>query len=367
MDLSFDREPLLEGLQRIVGAAEKRTTMSVLSNLRLHEVDGGVRMDTTDLEIGWKLSLSGEIPGGLDIAVPAKKFFELVKLAPLSSTISAKTSDSQLILKFGRSRFVLNLISGNDFPNWEEKPILHKVRVSAVALRRLLDSTQFAVAVQDVRFYLQGLFLCWEGQILRAVGTDGHRLALNEIPVVESNDIPVETIIPRKAVNELRRNLGDNPDAEIEVSFAEGQVYFDFGGSVLMSKTIESRFPDYRRVFPPQFNSLLVIDREEFKESLNRVGVLTSDKYRIVRLNAGPDRCVLSVHNVEQEVGEVEFSGEFTGESVDVCFNFPYVMDVVSALESEKMAFDFRDSESSLVLRSEPADRGRYVVMPSRV
>jgi DNA polymerase III subunit beta len=267
---------------------------------------------------------------------------------------------------FGSSRFHLATLPGHDFPEWEAAEIAHWLVVPQRLLLRLIEATMFSMAQQDVRYYLQGLLLVAQGDTLRAVATDGHRLALNEadlqVPLAEDQ----ECIIPRKTIQELRRNLRDD-ETPVEIGFGKGQIAFEFGGTRLISKVIDGRFPDYERVIPTDLPGHLIVEREDLRQALNRVAIVASDKYRGVRLMVSPEGCRVVTHNTEREEAEESFPAQYQGDPIEIGFNLTYLVDVLGAIGADQIRIELRDGNSSALILAEPADRARYVVMPMRL
>jgi len=366
MDLSFSRDGMSDTLQRIVGAAEKRLTMPILGNVRIRPADGGIQLDTTDLELAWRATTEGTAAAGIDCTVSVRKLLDIVRAAPAEATVHARVEGERLAVGFGSSRFSLATLPGRDFPDWETAEVEHWLEVPQRMLRRLIEATMFSMAQQDVRYYLQGLLLVAQGSVLRAVATDGHRLALNEADLEVPIAAPQECIVPRKTVQELRRNLRDD-ETPVRVGFAPGQVAFDFGDAKLTSKVIDGRFPDYERVIPSGLPGALTVEREDLRQALGRVAIVASDKYRGVRLMVGAHGCRLVTHNTEREEAEEELPASYGGEDVEIGFNLNYLMDVLNAIGADRIRMELRDGNSSALILADPADRARYVVMPMRL
>lgn len=366
MEFSFNRDSMTEALQRIVGAAEKRLTMPILGNVRIRPVAEGIQLDTTDLELAWTATTPGEASAGLDSTVSVRKLLDVVRAAPADATVGARLDGERLTVGFGSSRFSLATLPGQDFPELESLAIDEWLTVPQRLLRRLVEATMFSIAQQDVRYYLQGLLLVVDGSTLRTVATDGHRLALNEADLETPAESAQECIIPRKTVQELRRNLLDD-ETPVRVGFGAGQISFDFGGARLTSKVIDGRFPDYERVIPTDQPAQLIAEREDLRQALNRVAIVASDKYRGVRLMAASDGCRVVTHNTEREEAEESFPAQYQGEPVEIGFNLTYLVDVLGAIGSDQVRIELRDGNSSALVLSEPPDRARYVVMPMRL
>ncbi len=366
MELSFSRDSMADALQRIVGAAEKRLTMPILGNVRIRSATDGIQLDTTDLELAWLAKTTGESPPELDCTVSVRKILDVVRAAPPESTIRAHLGSDRLSVGFGSARFNLATLPGEDFPEMESGDIQHWITVPQRVLRRLIEATMFSMAHQDVRYYLQGLLLVSQGTTLRAVATDGHRLAVSEADVDHPLAKDQESIIPRKAVQELRRNLLDD-DTEMQLGFGPGLIAFDFGSARLTSKVIEGRFPDYERVIPVGHPARLTVEREEFRQALNRVAIVANEKYRGVRLLAGTDGCRVVTHNAEHEEAEETLAAIYEGESMEIGFNLTYLLEVLGAIAGDQIRIELRDGNSSALILAEPPDRARYVVMPIRL
>ena len=366
MEFSFNRDSMTEALQRIVGAAEKRLTMPILGNVRIRSTTEGIQLDTTDLELAWTATTPGEISVGLDSTVSVRKLLDVVRAAPPDATVVARIEGERLTVGFGSSRFSLATLPGEDFPELESMAIEEWLTVPQRLLRRLIEATMFSMAQQDVRYYLQGLLLVAQGSMLRAVATDGHRLALNEADLETAALSAQECIIPRKTVQELRRNLLDD-ETPVRVGFAPGQISFEFGGARLTSKVIDGRFPDYERVIPQEQPAHLIAEREDLRQALNRVAIVASDKYRGVRLMASAESCRVVTHNTEREEAEENFPAEYQGEPIEIGFNLTYLVEVLGAIGADQVRIELRDGNSSALVLAEPPDRARYVVMPMRL
>jgi DNA polymerase-3 subunit beta len=366
MELSFNRDSMTDALQRIVGAAEKRLTMPILGNVRIRGTVDGIQLDTTDLELAWSARTDGEASDGIDCSVSVRKLLDVVRAAPPEASIRARVEGERLLVGFGASRFSLVTLPGVDFPELESTEMEHWLTVPQRLLRRLIEATMFSMAQQDVRYYLQGLLLVAQGRTLRAVATDGHRLALTEADLETALPGDQESIIPRKTIQELRRNLLDD-DTPVHVGFAPGQVVFDFGTARLTSKVIDGRFPDYERVIPQDQPATLIVEREEFRQALNRVAIVANDKYRGVRLMVGPGGCRVVTHNAEREEAEEALPAQYEGDEIEVGFNLSYLVEVLGAITADQIRIELRDGDSSALVMAEPPDRARYVVMPMRL
>lgn len=367
MNLFFMREDMVDSLQRIVGAAEKRLTKPILGHVRIREDNNGIRLDTTDLEIAWRAYAKGTIDSGFDCTVAVRKMLDIVKAAPPEAEVRAKFEADRLVISFGSSRFALATLPAGDFPEWEEGNVVQWLVVPQRLLRRQIEATMFSMAQQDVRYYLQGLLLVANGRVFRTVATDGHRLAVSEAELEEPVEEVQQCILPRKTVTELRRSLADD-DVPIRVGFGAGQMTFEFGRDLLMTKLIEGRFPDYERVIPKGNAQRLVVDRDHLREVLTRAAIVASDKFKGVRLILREDQpCKVVTHNTEREEAEEVVDGEYAGNSFEIGFNLTYLLDVIGAMGSDQVKLEMNDGDSSTLITAEPTDGCRYVVMPMRL
>jgi DNA polymerase III subunit beta len=345
---------------------ERRQTLPVLSNVLLSATQNGLVMTATDLEV--ELQAEGEFPIDApgETTVPARKFIDICKALPEGAEISFSLEDDRAVLKSGKSRFTLATLPATDFPSVDTIKNVQTFTIAQGALRRLIERTHFAMAQQDVRYYLNGLMLQLSPDRLRGVATDGHRLALAdemvEIPVRE----PVQVIVPRKGVQELMRLLeADESPAEVMVGSNHIKVVLPALG--FTSKLIDGRFPDYERVIPSGSDKLVVASRDVLKQALQRTSILSNEKYRGVRLNLLPNSLRIVAHNPEQEQAEDEIEVDYNGAELEIGFNVTYVIEALNAIEAEKVAIALSDPNSSCLIRGEGNEAAKYVVMPMRL
>lgn len=368
MYIELLREDLLRPLQGIIGVVEKRQTLPILANVCIKTTsESRLQLTTTDLEMEMSAALNGKVIDPGTVTSPARKLLDICKALPEGSTLILKSKDSRLRLESGYSRFVLSTLPADEFPYIEGKNQGVTFQVPAQSLAELLKRTSFAMAQQDVRYYLTGLLLEVESNLLRAVGTDGHRLALSECAMpelsIESNR---NVILPRKSINELERLLGP-VEAGLDITLGESHAKFRMGDIILTTKLIDGEFPDYNRVIPVISTCKLRVDRTSFRESLARVSILANEKFRGIRLEADAETLRLFAHNPENEEAEEVFSGQYEGEKLVIAFNAGYLQDVLSVVKSEIIEFGFTTSSASTLV-SEPGEKkSRYVIMPMRL
>jgi DNA polymerase-3 subunit beta len=310
----------------------------------------------------------GDVDGQADgeITVPGRKLHDICRALPDGAKIDIALSGERLTVKAGRSRFTLSTLRATDFPTVEEIAAKQTLRVSKKDLRRLVDKTHFSMAQQDVRYYLNGLLLETEKRTLRAVATDGHRLALAEMELSAAALRDEQVIVPRKGVLELNRLL--EGDGEVELSFGTNHIRIALDGTRLTSKLIDGRFPEYGRVIPSEPRNVIKADRDLLRHALQRTAILSNEKYRGVRLELSPNSVVLQANNPEQEEAVETLEVEYSGDSMEIGFNVNYLLDALSAVDGEQVEFGVTDANSSCLIR-EPGGGGgtKFVVMPMRL
>jgi DNA polymerase-3 subunit beta len=363
------RDSLLAPLQSVSGIVEKRHTLPILSNVLLEKKANRLTFLATDIEI--QITTSAEVAEGEGdgaVTVSAKKLQDILRSLPDSSEITLGLEDKRLQVKAGKSRFNLQTLPAEDFPRMalsETEP--KKIEVTQKQFRHLLTQTQFAMALQDVRYYLNGLMLLVEGGELRAVATDGHRLAYACMTLGENISLPKqELILPRKTVIELTRLLADNEDP-VHIEMTSNQIRFQFGNIVLVSKLIDGKFPDYERVIPASLKNLVTLNRTALLQSLIRAAILTNEKFRGVRLILTPGSLKIVAANAEHEEAQEEIEIDYSGDAVDVGFNVGYLLDVLNYASSEFVEWGFNDANSSALLTLPGNEFFKYVVMPMRI
>lgn len=365
MKFSAPRETILKPLQTVVGVVERRQTMPILSNVLL-AVDGGrLRVTATDLEVEMVAEAEVEVEGGGEVTVPGRKLHEIFRALPEGSTVDVALAGERLTVKAGRSRFTLSTLRAADFPTVEEIAAKQTLKVAQKELRGLIEKTHFSMAQQDVRYYLNGLLLETEGKKLRAVATDGHRLALSEIELDAPAARDEQVIVPRKGILELNRLL--DGESDVSISLGTNHVRVQIDGVRLTSKLIDGRFPEYARVIPNQPRNVITANQRLLREALQRTAILSNEKYRGVRLELSGNTVVLQANNPEQEEAMETLEVEYTGEAMEIGFNVNYLLDALAAVESEQVELGVTDANSSCLIREPGVDRTKFVVMPMRL
>ena len=364
MKLTATREDLLAPLQSVIGVVERRQTMPVLANVLLSARDSRLAITGTDLEVelvaATKVGL--EQPG--DITVPGRKLLDIFRALPDGVSVTLSTEGERVIVRAGRSRFTLSSLPAAEFPVIEEINAAQTLSLPQGEFRRLIDKTHFSMAQQDVRYYLNGLLLETQESALRAVATDGHRLALCEM-ALSSPGKAGQVIVPRKGVLELQRILGT--EGNVELAIGTNHVRAQIGDIRFTSKLIDGRFPEYGRVIQSSPGKHVLADRELLRQSLQRTAILSNEKYRGIRLAVRTDLLTIQAHNPEQEEAEDQVEVVYAGDEVEIGFNVNYLLDALSAIEGDKVEIGLTDSNSSCLIHAPGLTQTRYVVMPMRL
>lgn len=366
MKLSFTREQLLNPLQQVIGAVEKRQTMPILANILLEQVDKKIQLTGTDLEIELVAKTEIESTDTLRVTLPARKLLDICKNLPDASAINMTVKEDRATLVSGRSRFVLASLPAADFPVLEEVSVDTTFSVSQKLLKNLIEKTAFAMAQQDVRYYLNGMLLESRNDNLRAVATDGHRLAMTDSEAITGITDGKQVIIPRKGVLELQRLLSDSDD-EIKVSFGSNHICVTFSNLRYTSKLIDGRFPDYERVMPAAGGNSVKTARLGLSQSLTRTSILSNEKYRGVRLVLDGSSMKIQTQNPDKEEAEEEVEVEYGGAAMEVAFNVNYLLDALNVIGSENVEIVVTDANSSCLMKNQEDEHSKYVIMPMRL
>lgn len=367
MEISASREQLLPMLTRAVAVVERRQTLPILGHLLLTAEEGYLGIASTDLEVEVRGRCSSSVQEEGQITVPARKLLDIVRNLSEGSEIRLRAGSERCTLISGRGRYVLGTLPASDFPLMQMDTAAVALQLEEAELRKLLDKTSFAMAQQDVRYYLNGLLLEVERGCIRGVATDGHRLAKYEIAKeLELESDRVAVIVPHKTVTELRRQLGAT-GALVLVKVGERTIQFVVGDCVTTSKLIDGRFPDYERVITTSHGRRACVDREGLRGALVRAGILANEKFRGVRVEFASGLMRIQAHNPEQEQSEEEIDAEFEGEPVTLGFNVAYLGDVLGVVERQQVEVQFQDAGSSSVWRGVGAEEETFVVMPIRL
>jgi len=368
MKFSINRETLLVPLQQVAGVVERRQTLPVLSNVLFVLKNNTLSVTGTDLEVELvsKVPLLGDGYSEGKITLPAKKLFDICKSLDQESEIHFQLNEQRMVVKSGRSRFSLATLPASDFPSLDETLEGASFEMPQAQLRQLIERTSFAMAQQDVRFYLNGMLLEIKQGLLKAVATDGHRLALCDANQRFDDVGDVSVVVPRKGISELARLFVD-PEANLQVSLGQHHIRVETDRLIFTSKVIDGKFPDYERVLPKGGTKVVVADRDVLKQAFLRASILSNEKYRGVRVTFSKGLVNIVANNPEQEEAEEQVNVDYTGEDLDIGFNVSYVLDVLNVIKTNTVRFTLSDSNSSALVEEPEDDKAAYVVMPMRL
>jgi DNA polymerase-3 subunit beta len=366
MNIKIDRELLLRPLGTVSGIVEKRHALPILSNLLLEGNQGKLTFTATDLEMQISTHIETEIADDFQITISAKKLFDITRALPDESKMDIQIEESKVLVKAKKSRFNLQTLPPKDYPvmKKEEKDTVD-LKLSQKEFKTLLKQVDFAMAQQDIRYYLNGLLIEVKDNNINIVGTDGHRLSFTSLKLKNPTN-PAQVIVPRKTIVELTKLLNDTED-QLEISFTKNQVNFKFNEIDLITKVIDGKFPDYSRVIPQGHNNVFNVDRSLLLDSMLRASILSNDKYRGIRMVLEEGNLKLVSNNSEQEQAEEELEINYKGEKIDIGFNVTYLIDVLTNIQSDKLTIAFNDSSSSCLVTIPDNEKYKYVVMPMRI
>lgn len=365
--LKAAQEKVLNTLQAVSGIVERRHTLPILANVLIRKTGGQIEFTTSDLEIQVRTTaeFDGDA-GNFATTVGARKLIDILRALPADQAVTLSANQNKLTLQGGKSRFTLQTLPSDDFPLVQEAADFGPMfSVPQKTLKHLINQVHFAMAVHDIRYYLNGILFVAEGKSLTLVATDGHRLALarSDLDV----EIPKqEVILPRKTVLELQRLLKDE-DTPIEMRFAGNQAKFSFSGMEFVTKLVEGKFPDYNRVIPKNHRNSVTLGRQALLSSLQRAAILTSEKFKGVRVNIEPGALRIASSNAEQEEAKEELEIDYGGDTIEIGFNVTYLMDALANMSQEMVKIELQDTNSSALI-TVPEEAGfKYVVMPMRI
>ena len=365
--LKATQEKVLSALQAVAGIVERRHTLPILANVLIRKSGAQIELTTSDLEIQVRTTAElGGDGGNFATTVGARKLIDILRSMPVDQTVSLSAAQNKLTLQGGKSRFTLQTLPAEDFPLVQEAASFGPVfSVPQKTLKDLLNQVSFAMAVHDIRYYLNGILFVAEGKQLSLVATDGHRLAFANATL----DVEVprqEVILPRKTVLEMQRLLSDAEGA-IEMQFASNQAKFSFGGMEFVTKLVEGKFPDYNRVIPKNHKNAVTLGRAPLLASLQRTAILTSEKFKGVRLNIEPGTLRVASNNAEQEEAVDELDIDYGGDAIEIGFNVTYLIDALANMDQEMVKMELADSNSSALITIPENSTFKYVVMPMRI
>ncbi len=367
MRFEIQREALLKPLQTVVGVVEKRQTLPVLSNLLVTVAeDGSVSLTGTDLQIEMiaRAQASGTSAG--EVTVPARKLFDICRALPEGVGLTIDEQGQRVVVKAGRSRFQLATLPAVEFPTLENRESNDRLELPQATLKELIDRVAFAMAVQDVRFYLNGMLFDLRKGSLRAVATDGHRLAMFQTTQETQAGTDRQLLLPRKAVIELQRLLEDS-DEMVTLELGRSHVRLHRPDVVFTSNLIDGRFPDYEAVMPIGADKRVRVNRAELRDALTRAAILSNEKYRGVRLEISKQQIKIVAHNAEQEEAVEEIAADSAVDKLEISFNVTYVQEALAALRGDDVELHLRDGNSSCLISDADDDSARHVIMPMRM
>ncbi|MEQ1610943.1 MAG: DNA polymerase III subunit beta [Hyphomonadaceae bacterium] len=370
MKLTIDRNALMRALSHVQAVVERRNTIPILSNILMVAEGERLSLTATDLDIEATDAAEASVKRAGSVTAPAQTLFDVVRKLPEGSEISLDLSENRLSISSGRSRFVLPTLPASDFQTMAKEAAPTKFEIEAAELRRLIDKTRFAISTEETRYYLNGIYLHHakggKGHVLRAVATDGHRLALAETEAPKGSATLKGVIVPRKAVAEARRLLDDAPET-VTVEASDSKIVFRIGEAVLTSKLIDGSFPDYQRVIPKENGRILTVDNKQFKDAVDRVATVSAERSRSVKLSLSAGKLTLAVSHSETGQGTEELEADYDSEPMEIGFNAKYLLDVASQIESEETRIEFNDAASPARVLDAKDAGAQYVLMPLRV
>lgn len=365
MKFSMPREALLGPISQVVNVVERRQTLPVLANFLIEAVDEGLRITGTDMEVELVAKVQAEVAQPGAITVPARKLVDICRALPEGVQINVQLNKDKLVLHAGRSRFTLATLPASEFPSSDRADSLQGYEIEQGRLRWLLEKTSFAMAHQDVRHYLNGLLIEFREGAIRAVATDGHRLALAEVNAEITGEVR-SVIVPRKGVMELNRVLEDS-DKKLEVVVGQGFLRVERERLVMTTKLIDGRFPDYEAVIPLAVDQAMVAERNVLVDALQRAAILSNEKYRGVRIELTAGTAKIVAHNPQQEEATEEIEAEHELDQLKVGFNVNYLLEALHAIDGDKVRIALKDANSSCLVTAIDGDAVRQVVMPLKL
>jgi len=372
MKVTVERAQLLKSLGHVHRVVERRNTIPILGNVLIRAENARISLRATDLDLEVTETLAAEVAPGGSTTVPAHMLYDIVRKMPEGSQVVLESSGDRAVLaiRAGRSRFTLQTLPESDFPDLAAGEMSHSFSLAAADLKRLIDKTQFAISTEETRYYLNGIFLHAAGSAksatLRAVATDGHRLAQVDMPLPKGAAGMPGIIIPRKTVGEVQRLIEDN-DAAVQIEISQGKIRFTIGDVVLTSKLIDGTFPDYARVIPANNDKELVVDKQEFEAAVDRVSTISSERGRAVKLALSAGKLVLSVTNPDSGSATEEIEVEYAADPLDIGFNSRYLLDIAAQIDGEGALLRLADPGSPTLIEDRDVKGAIYVLMPMRV
>jgi len=366
MKFSIQRESLLQPISQVVGVVERRQTLPVLANFLVSAKGKRLSITGTDMEVELIASVKADVESEGEVTVPARKLVDIVRMLPEGVNIMASLEGDKMTVSSGRGRYTLATLPATEFPATDQVETLEIVNIQEVTLKNLLEKTAFAMANQDVRYYLNGLLFDFHDGSLSTVATDGHRLAVCDLNSKLGLAEERQLIVPRKGVLELSRMLSDS-DALVELALGKNHIRLVKGETIFTSKLIDGRFPEYRAVIPKGTDRHIKVGREGFTQALQRAAILSNEKYRGVRLEAAGNSVKIIAHNPQHEEAIEEVEADLNFDQIAIGFNVTYLLDALMAIEADNVVMELRDANSSCLITADPAANDRHVVMPLKL
>jgi DNA polymerase-3 subunit beta len=372
MKVTVERAQLLKSLSHVYRVVERRNTIPILGNVLIRADNSRLSLKATDLDLEVTESLPADVATGGSTTVPAHMLYDIVRKLPDGSQVVLEATGDRaiLVIRAGRSRFTLQTLPESDFPDLAAGEMTHSFKLGAADVKRLIDRTQFAISTEETRYYLNGIYLHNAGSAknatLRAVATDGHRLAQLDLPLPEGAGGMPGVIVPRKTVGEVQRLIEDN-EASVLIELSQGKIRLSIGDVVLTSKLIDGTFPDYGRVIPQNNDKQLIVDKKDFEAAVDRVSTISSERGRAVKLALSDGKLVLSVTNPDSGSATEEIEVDYAADALDIGFNSRYLLDIAAQIEGEVAVLRLADPGSPTLVQDRDAKGALYVLMPMRV
>ena len=365
MNISVKRDDLLKSLQSIIGVVERKQTMPILANVLINLDNKKLSITATDLEVELISTLNVKSENIGSFTAPGRKLLDICRALPAGADMSISQSDKKIIISSGKSKFNLATLPENEFPVIKNIDQNDTIKINQKELKRIIDKTHFSMAQQDVRYYLNGLLLEVGSGTIRAVATDGHRLATSTTKQDQEQEARKQVIIPRKGVIELQRLL--DGEGDIKIGLGSNHIQVKLQSVCFTSKLIDGRFPEYGRVIPSDTSNQLLADKEGLRSALQRTAILSNEKYRGIRLIIKQNELTIQAHNPEQEEAEESMQIKYDGNEIEIGFNVNYLIDALNSVESENVVLSLVDNNSSCLITDPKEDQSKFVIMPMRL
>ena len=367
MNIKINRSILLPALNLVSSVVEKRQTLPILANLYFNHDDGKIHLVGTDLEVEISEKITGAEGENTSFTLSSRKILDIVRMLPEDADISFKRDGDNVVVSSGRSRYTLKTLEADDFPrieadNWEER-----FKINQLVLKSLLDKTSFAMAVQDVRYYLNGVLFELEKDTLRAIATDGHRLAQTDVDITLDIKESRQLIVPRKAVSEINRFLDGDNEVELTIEISKNHLKLTKGETILITKLIDGKFPEFKGVLETDLNIKIISNRTQFIETMNRAAVLTTDRFKGVKIALEPGVMRITASNPEQEEAVEELEVDYSGDPIETGYNISYLIEAARVVNNENIELNLQGNDGICIIKQPEDSRSTWLVMPMRI